>query len=95
MKTTIIYVERNTFEDKKGNAVSYCKFGCLEPVEKNDNKVGCKVQYFTTKKENYDAIVEIYKKGASVNISFEYVEVIDNGKTLYRKKPTQIEDIKL
>lgn len=93
MKYSIVRVERNSFKGKDGNDVSYSKITFLVPVETTENLTGYDIESYTTKKENYNILVEIFKKNKPVDVDFDLVKVDNQGR--YKKKIKRIDEIDL
>lgn len=94
MKLSIIGVERNQFEDKKtGEIVSYCSISLLEPVEQSVDRYGFVVTRYTTKYDNFDKVLSLYKNNKSVDVEFEFVKKDSQGN--YRKKIKKLDELVL
>lgn len=92
MKTNLIYVEKNTFMNKNGEEISYCKFTILEAVEKSENKIGFEASNYTCSIDYFPKITEIYLKGTPVQVEYEFKKQRDN---TYKKKVVKLGDLEL
>lgn len=80
IKANIIYVNKNTFENKKtGEVVDYAEFKLLVPIEKRKGSysIGYDVLRFTTKAENYAVLVEYLNANEPLEITFKYSRLYD------------------
>lgn len=94
MKLSIIGVERNQFEDKKtGEVVQYCSVTLLEPVEQTADKYGYNAIRYTTKYDNFDRILSLFKANKPVDVEFNYKQVGYSG--TYKKKIAKLDEVVL
>jgi len=92
VKTKIVKVERNSFNDTNGKEVKYTKFRIIEKLNNDENCFGYDYSDLTTKYDHFDKLKDLCKAGADVELEFEYV-ARENG--TFKRKPSKLNNVKL
>lgn len=93
MKVILYKVSRNMFQDSNDKTVKYCKFDVLVPVNTTADMIGSESRSYTTSYDNYDKIVDMYKKNVPVDLTLSYKKVFNS--ELYKETVSKINDIEL
>lgn len=93
MKVILYKVTRNMFQDNNDKTVRYCKFDVLVPINSTADSVGSESKSYTTSYDNYDKIVDLYKKNVPVELTLSYKKVFNTD--LYKEYVSKINDIDL
>lgn len=89
----ILYVERNSFTDKKNNStISYCKMIFTNGSSKADDKFGLNIDSITFKFDSFDLAKKHCSSSQNVKLEFEYVKQSDGN---FKRKLVSIANEKI